>query len=98
MGISKESFTKAYSEYNTKYKKVFDKYYGEGGEFEIPKEDLKATYTANNYSYGYHQTISVYGYRSDTKQIVIHISLFSYILDSPTNISHSFILYLLNNY
>lgn len=53
LGISQSSFTQAYSEYNIKYKKVFDKYYGEGGEFEIPKDDLKATFVANNYSYGY---------------------------------------------
>lgn len=53
LGVSEDSFTKAYSEYNLKYKKVFDYYYGEGGEFAIPKDDLKETYVANNYSYGY---------------------------------------------
>ena len=52
-GISTSSFTKAYGEYNTKFKKIFDYYYGEGGELEIPKEDLKEAYCADQYYYEY---------------------------------------------
>ncbi len=52
-GISASSFTKAYGEYNTKFKKLFDYYYGEGGEREIPKEDLKEVYCADQYYYEY---------------------------------------------
>ena len=53
MGIAKESFNKAYSVYNTLYEKVFDKIYAEGGDLEVPEDELKAYFTENYYSYDY---------------------------------------------
>jgi hypothetical protein len=53
MGISETSFNLGYAQYNMKYKKVFDSYYGETGEFAVSKDTLKEIYENNNYSYAY---------------------------------------------
>ena len=53
IGVSDESFCKAYTEYNMLFKKLFDYYYNEGGEFEIPKEDLHDVYVDGKYSFEY---------------------------------------------
>lgn len=52
-GISEDSLNKAYTEYNIKFKKLFDYYYNEGGEFEISKDDLKESYCDGKYSFQY---------------------------------------------
>lgn len=51
MGIAKESFDKAYSLYNARYQKLMEAMYGEGGELEIPEEELKSYFTENYYDY-----------------------------------------------
>ena len=53
LGISTSSFTKAYGEYNIKFKKIFDYYYGEGGEKAIGKEELRELYCADKCVYEY---------------------------------------------
>lgn len=53
LGISTSSFTKAYGEYNIKFKKIFDYYYGEGGEKEIDKEELRELYCSDKCFYEY---------------------------------------------
>lgn len=53
MGIAQSSFKQAYSLYNAKYQKVLEKMYGEGGELEVPSDELKSYYTENYYSYEY---------------------------------------------
>lgn len=53
MGISKDSFNKAYTVYNTKYKKVVDTMLSEGGELAVSDDELKSYFTENYYSYEY---------------------------------------------
>lgn len=53
LGVAKDSFNTAASIYNTKYQKVMDALYGEGGEMEIPEDELKSYFTENYYSYEY---------------------------------------------
>ncbi|MDO4458489.1 MAG: hypothetical protein Q4C42_00130 [Clostridia bacterium] len=53
IGVSSDSFCKAYSEYNMLFKKLFDYYYNEGGEFEIPKDDLHDSYVDGKYCFEY---------------------------------------------
>ncbi len=53
LGISEDSFNKAYSEYNIMFKKLFDYYYGEGGEFAIDKDELKESFVDGKYSFEY---------------------------------------------
>lgn len=53
MGISKDSLQKAASEYKVKFNKLFDHYYGEGGEFEVSKDEIKEDFTKGKYSYGF---------------------------------------------
>lgn len=48
-GVSKSSFNLAYSDYYTKYQKVFEVLYGKGGKKEVSDADLKA-YFEKNYS------------------------------------------------
>jgi hypothetical protein len=48
-GISKSSFNLAYSDYYTKYQKVFNAIYGKGGAKAVSDADLK-TYFEQNYS------------------------------------------------
>ncbi len=50
LGIAKESFHLVASVYPFKYEKVFLAMYGEGGEKEVAKDDLKS-YFVENYSY-----------------------------------------------
>ncbi|MBQ2667499.1 MAG: hypothetical protein IJF56_02585 [Clostridia bacterium] len=52
-GIARTSFDVAYSQYNLKYLKIFEAMYGEGGEREIPAEDLMQQYISTYYSYEY---------------------------------------------
>lgn len=61
LGISTSSFTKAYGEYNIKFKKLFDYYYGEGGEKAIDKEELRELYCSDQYFYEY-----IYAYITET--------------------------------
>lgn len=53
LGISEDSFNKAYSEYNIMFKKLFDYYYDEGGEFAIDKDELKESFVEGKYSFEY---------------------------------------------
>lgn len=53
LGISQDSFNKAYSEYNIMFKKLFDYYYNEGGEFAIDKDELKESFVKDKYSFQY---------------------------------------------
>lgn len=53
IGIAKESFHKAYAEYNAKYQKVLNAIYGEGGEKEISQEEMKAHFMENYLPYEY---------------------------------------------
>ncbi len=53
LGISEESFNNVSAQYDIKSKKVFDFYYGDGGEYEIPKEELIEYYINGKYSYAY---------------------------------------------
>ena len=48
LGIAKESFDQAYTQYNLKYEKVMTAMYGEGGELELPEEEM-ADYLAENF-------------------------------------------------
>nr|WP_319489463.1 peptidylprolyl isomerase [uncultured Caproiciproducens sp.] len=48
-GVSKASFNLAYSDYYTKYQKVFTALYGKGGKKEVSDADLK-TYFEKNYT------------------------------------------------
>ncbi len=53
IGISEESFNSVTSEFDIKFKKLFDYYYGEGGEYQIPKQDIIDYYVEGKYSYSY---------------------------------------------
>lgn len=46
-GISKSSFNLAYSDYYTKYQKIFTATYGKGGTKEVSEADLKAYFEKN---------------------------------------------------
>ncbi|MBW7572796.1 peptidylprolyl isomerase [Caproiciproducens faecalis] len=52
-GISKASFNLAYSDYYTKYQKVFTALYGKGGKKEVPEADLKAYFEKNYTDFSY---------------------------------------------
>lgn len=52
-GVSEASFTKAYSEYNIKYKKIFEKLYSEGGAFALSKDEVLSFYQDNKYTYAF---------------------------------------------
>ncbi|WP_444658882.1 hypothetical protein ACRQV7_15145 [Caproiciproducens sp. R2] len=52
-GISKNSFNLAYSDYYTKYQKVFTALYGKGGKKEVSDADLKAYFEKNYTDYSY---------------------------------------------
>lgn len=51
MGIAKESFNKAFTEYNTKYQKVMEAMYAVDGELAVSDDELKEYFTDNYYSY-----------------------------------------------
>lgn len=53
MGIAKESFNKAFTEYNTKYQKVMKAMYAADGELAVSDDELKEYITDNYYSYEY---------------------------------------------
>lgn len=55
LGIAKTSFDVAYTQYRTKYEKVFGALYDAGGEFAIDENELKTYFTENycNYEYFY---------------------------------------------
>lgn len=53
MGIAKESFNKAYSEYGVKYQKIMKAMLSEGGELAVSDDELKSYFTENYYSYEY---------------------------------------------
>lgn len=53
MGISKESMNQAYSVYNVLFQRVFDAMYGEGGEKEVSKEEIKPFFLENYVHYEY---------------------------------------------
>ncbi len=53
LGVAKESFHQAFSLYNVKYRKVMEALYGEGGEMEVPEDELKTYFTENYYNYEY---------------------------------------------
>ncbi len=40
-GISKEDYQKVYYDYSAKYSKIFRTIYGEGGEFEVSREEME---------------------------------------------------------
>ena len=48
-GVSKDSFNLAYSDYYTKYQKIFTATYGKGGKKAVPDSDIK-TYFEKNYT------------------------------------------------
>ena len=52
-GISKSSFNLAYSDYYTKYQKVFTALYGKGGKKEVSDADLKAYFEKNYTDFSY---------------------------------------------
>lgn len=53
IGVSKESFSKVYSESSVKESKIFLATYGEGGEKEISDKELKDYYTDSYFTYEY---------------------------------------------
>ena len=53
LGIAKESFDQAYTQYNLKYEKVMTAMYGEGGELEMPESEMETYFTDNYYDYEY---------------------------------------------
>lgn len=53
LGISEDSLNKAYTEYNVKFKKIFNVFYGEGGEFEIDKQVLHDKFVDGKYTFEY---------------------------------------------
>lgn len=53
MGISKESFNKAYSEYGVKYQKAMKAMLAADGELAVSDDELKEYFTDNYYSYEY---------------------------------------------
>lgn len=53
MGIAKESFHLAFSEYNTKLRLVMLSIYDTGGELELSNEDLENYFSENYYYYSY---------------------------------------------
>ncbi|MGX8701251.1 peptidylprolyl isomerase [Caproiciproducens sp.] len=52
-GISKSSFNLVYSDYYTKYQKVFTALYGKGGKKEVSDADLKAYFEKNYTDFSY---------------------------------------------
>lgn len=52
-GIAQSSFDLAYSQYSTKYLKIFETLYGEGGEKEVSEDELRDLYNSTYYSYEY---------------------------------------------
>ena len=53
MGISRDSFHRAYSVYSIQYQKLMKLLYGEGGEMAIPQEELEQFYQESYYPYEY---------------------------------------------
>lgn len=53
MGISEESFTKAYAEQNVRAQLVLEALYGEGGEKEVPESEMLDYYQETYSSYEY---------------------------------------------
>ena len=53
MGISKDSFHRAYSLYSLRYQKLMKALYGEGGEMAVPQEELETFFNDNYYAYEY---------------------------------------------
>ena len=53
MGIAKESFHLAFTEYNSKLRMVLISMYDTGGELEISNEDLESYYTDKYFYYSY---------------------------------------------
>lgn len=53
MGISRDSFHRAYSVYSLQYQKLMKLLYGQGGEMEIPQEELEQFYQEAYYPYEY---------------------------------------------
>lgn len=52
-GVAQSSFDIAYSQYNTMYLKVFKALYSEGGEREVPQEEIEDYFEQNYFSYEY---------------------------------------------
>ena len=52
-GVSKASFNLAYSDYYTKYQKVFTALYGKGGKKEVSEAELKAYFEKNYTDFSY---------------------------------------------
>lgn len=52
-GVSKNSFNLAYSDFYTKYQKVFEALYGKGGKKAVSDADLKAYYEKNYSDFSY---------------------------------------------
>lgn len=63
-GISKESFNLAYTDFYTKYQKIFTGLYGKGGKKEIPESELKS-YFEKNYTDFTFIAKSLYNTKSD---------------------------------
>lgn len=65
-GVSKDSFDIAFSQYSALRVRLFEALYGEGGEKEIPEEDLRSYYTENYYGYEYFSD-STYAYDDENQ-------------------------------
>lgn len=52
-GVAKSSFNLAFSDYYTKYQKVFNALYGKGGKQEVKDDTLKAYFEKNYSSFSY---------------------------------------------
>ena len=53
LGIARDSFSKAYSEYTVKFQKVMEAMYGEGGELALAAGELEDYFTETYLSYEY---------------------------------------------
>lgn len=53
MGVARESFHLAFTEYNARLRMVLISMYDTGGEMEIPNEELESYYTDNYFYYSY---------------------------------------------
>lgn len=53
MGVSEESFKKAYAEHNVRAQLLMEALYGEGGQQEVSEDELRQYYTENYNSYEY---------------------------------------------